>query len=375
MFKFILSFYIRRNKQKSCNDLWRYKDGVAWLFINSRNTEKALIQPSKALSGFQNIYFGYRSELNLPNSINVDPTRHNRKKFQALFFLCYVLFTRKYSARFYRKIIRHYYLYEYFNNLFEIRKPAVVFIANDHLPYARALTLSSKNKGIPVVYFQHAHIGEDFPSLIFDVSFLYGQASKDIYLKKNPKAQTYKIGSFNRCEGNDNKFRNVIGMAFSPLDNIEDINHKISFCQRKFNNSMLLVRFHPRFDDAKKSQIHQLQFRDYSTRSLCEFLNDIDVLISGPSSIILDAALNEVLPILYITDKEIENVYDFESKGLCIRASNYNEIGWYVNNRNYYLRQIINQVGYYDEGFKQGYTTEDQIKIVRKTLRHLLGVV
>lgn len=367
LLKFLLSYYLKRHSNQATSIMPLPSD-VPWAIINSRNTEKALETPSSAFKDTKSFFIGYRCSRTTKTNF-IDPKTMQKKKFRALWFLLFVIIHPNYSGRAYRKIMRNYHWYDYFVEVFGNHKPRMILLANDHLPYARALALSARKEGIATVYFQHAHVGEDFPTPIFDVSFLYGAASEKIYARKSNDFYSVKIGSFNRCRQlryDNSDLR--IGLAFNPYDDIEAIREQIEYFQNNLGHEVVLLRFHPRFGKHYKEELEIDAEMDFSDRRICEYLSRIQVLISGQSSILLDAALNGVLPILYQPNDQAIGGYDFEKNGLCIKCKNLEEILSAVENKDRFIENIETAAHYYDEGLRCDMSVDDQIGLIRDVI-------
>lgn len=246
----------------------------------------------------------------------------------------------------------------YFDKIFQKTKPHYVVVSNDHNVPNRALLLTAKKYGIKTVYMQHASVSDLFPALTMDYAFLDGLHSLEIYRKceRNRIAsgskeicQVFLSGQKkNLAASCANTKRDYVGYAVNLLDNPDDIAKTVDL----INSSKYRVklRWHPSFSERKilelKSilQLDRTQYSDPTSESLSDFFGSIFCLISGNSSIHLEAALSNVVSICYEPQQpQYSDYYGYVRKGVC--ASAFTEL------------ELINLV---DQIFNGGYSVDKE---------------
>jgi len=185
-------------------------------------------------------------------------------------------------------------------------RPEVIIISNDHLPWFRALTVAARELSIPTVYLQHACVADNFPPLRNALSLLEGQDALDKYqahgksitghvaLVGMPKYEEY------RTKRNVSKKLRHLGIPYNLTDDLPRITQTVTAIQARLPNIEITLRKHPRdlrpFPDELAPSV---QWSDAQQESALEFLQYQDVIISGESSIHLEAALMNVSSIYY----------------------------------------------------------------------------
>lgn len=209
----------------------------------------------------------------------------------------------------------HFWLIYHYVLLKEI-KPSLVVVANDHNAETRSLIEVCKLLNVKTAYIQHAEVSERFHSLDFDLAFLYGQHSYEVYQKcdtrryeksKPPKRRFYSlIGSVREKPQKEavlndfSKQKIRIGLLLKGTDTAEQAGKNIKHLQ-KFGE--VIVRPHPNMkylEIYKEIQLivsNRVQFSDPFQTNAAEFLSGVDVIVSGNSTMLLEAAMANILPI------------------------------------------------------------------------------
>jgi hypothetical protein len=173
--------------------------------------------------------------------------------------------------------------------------PSSLFLfANDLNIPSRVLNSIARANGHLTVYLQHASVSDLFPVLNFDVALLEGVESRKHYkalehvkivLVGQPRFERYKA------------WRKVntglvnIGVAFNTLDDLSVVKNVI-YTLTKLNYKVYL-RSHPR-ELRVYDQLLVDTVRISTDESSFDFLNRIDALIVGDSSIALESVLMNV---------------------------------------------------------------------------------
>ena len=232
----------------------------------------------------------------------------------------------------------HFWLIYHFT-LIQYSKPKLVVLANDHNAQTRSLLVVCRHLGVKTAYVQHAEVSDRFHSLDFDLSILYGQYSLDIYKRcekrRNegtvpPKQRLYLLsGSLRKINIPDRKGKNDklmhIGLLIKGTDLIEDI---IAYANHLAQYGVVIVRPHPNLrHQAIKAKIEtectqKVFFSNPFTESPSDFLSKLDVIISGNSTMLLEAAIAGVLPI-YIDNMSagVQDYYGFAKNNVAFKIN------------------------------------------------------
>lgn len=242
----------------------------------------------------------------------------------------------------------------YFDRVLSTSRPKFVITANDHNIANRCLIATAHQLGIETVYIQHASVSKIFPALRFNYAFLDGQNAFDIYyqcernlprsLHKRPRPQVFLSGQKKSLDikANANKcsLHNSIGIAINRLDKIEEV---LSFVTRiSLTNWNVIIRWHPSQPLKDKTKISQFSSKlcnitisDPIKEDINIFLSQIKWLVAGNSSIHLEAALANVIPIYYEFSKsDNPDYYGYVKKGLAKNALNVEDVIDYIGNSN-----------------------------------------
>lgn len=221
-----------------------------------------------------------------------------------------------------------------FNNYLDKAASQKVILTNDHNLQPLALLLSAKRKYIKSYYIQHASVSSAFPKLLPDVSLLEGQQAIDIYKKIGNYSKVIKLVGIARLDGllaykSNLKTQNItVGFCLKPYYSIELIKEIIVSIQNSNVVSKIILRPHP--GNSEEFYISLKQFNiDISNAKKersHEFIKRIDVMVSGESSIILEASLMKIKT-LYIDDKMAQlDLYGFVKNGITTFVKNSSEI-------------------------------------------------
>lgn len=261
----------------------------------------------------------------------------------------------------------------YFERVLNNTSPEFVITANDHSIQNRCLLAVAHKLNIKTVYIQHASVSPLFPALRVDYAFLDGQSALEIYkqcesnlpISSNhlpiPKiflsGQKKKIIKSRLKETMEIK---KVGIAFNSLDVIDDIIILIKSLIDK--NIKLIVRWHPAQNKqdiikitAYIKNLKGVFISDPKHESVGDFLAKINLLIAGNSSIHLEAALANVLPIYFEVSKANKpDYYGYVKSGLAINAKNITEIRKILDLDSYKLKSKIQEasIRYYSSTYK-----------------------
>jgi hypothetical protein len=206
----------------------------------------------------------------------------------------------------------------------KFQKPKIVIMSNDHLVWHRTLRMAAQKNSIPVVYIQHASVTEKFPKLEFDLSLLEGRDALDKYSKKGVNGEVALIGmpKFDKYYSKINHSKSVKSIGFcTNIHDDESFIEKLCFEMKSaFSEKIIILRPHP--GDQRFSFYQNLidkfkiEFSDWKTENPFEFLQKVDVNVAGESSVHLEAALMNVIPIHYKMNNKFFDHYSYIKNGL-----------------------------------------------------------
>ena len=209
----------------------------------------------------------------------------------------------------------------------------MVMFANDHSTAPRAFFNGTTFLGLPTAYIQHAAVTEVFPPLTYDYAFLDGKDAVEKYdaiAKARGVVSTTRVYDFGNPKLDKffqlRKFRTFkssirVGIAISLADRCElvaSLIQKIS----QYPTEKIAIRLHPRL---KLTSDQQCVLReayvdvDIWSGSLFDFLEGIDVLIAGQSSVHLEAVASGVVTYCYDFGSKHSDYYGFVIQGVASR--------------------------------------------------------
>ena len=267
----------------------------------------------------------------------------------------YLLFSGcKIANRYFNFLFEAIGLYEITFKALKKYRPKGIIFANDHIFKHRAMLLAAKKLNIKTCYIQHASVSNTFPPLSFDLALLEGEDSLNKY-KECGKIESEvkfvgmpKFDNYVNHRETSNKKIEIIGIATNLLDDIESIKQLIQAINGRLSNSVILLRSHPQ--DNRKIKNEYLIFKSSNAREedAFDYLSRIDVLISGDSSIHLEAALLHKPSILYGFNKknQIADYYEYAKNGLVQSARNHDEVIWKIENKDFNFN--FDKLAYYN---------------------------
>jgi len=264
-----------------------------------------------------------------------------------------------------RDRIKRYFLYydalgiiEESERLIKKYQPKKIIFANDLNPVQIALKIAARNQGVKSYYFQHACISKYMPPLDFDVSFLEGQDSYDKYKDIGEiKGKIELIGmmkfQFQNYVKNENTKVNKIGIALNLIDNLEDVKKIVEKITNEFPELTIYVRQHPRDYRDLVFENEQIILNSSIKEDVFKFLEKIDLLIAGDSSIHLEATLLNVVSIYFkFTNSIFFDVYKFVENNLVYFAKSPEDLLAFIKKQKEKKSDVIERAKYYNEFLK-----------------------
>jgi hypothetical protein len=204
-------------------------------------------------------------------------------------------------------------------------KPKAVVVANDHVIWQRAFVKAARDEHIPTIYLQHASVTERFPPLAFDYAFLEGTDTLKKYALIGPsQAEVFltgmpKLDAFiNYLKENDQV--HSIGICLNPLDTLPEVRSLCDFLKESFPELSVILRPHPGYKRYKNweelAYTYAWDFSNGKEEGVFQFLERVDAIVAGDSSIHLEATLLNVFPLYYSFGRPKMDPYGYNRNGL-----------------------------------------------------------
>ncbi|MBS2100778.1 glycosyltransferase family protein [Carboxylicivirga linearis] len=245
-------------------------------------------------------------------------------------------------------------LFQIFRISLKKASPGLLVFSNDHSMASRSLLMAAKSLGIKTAYIQHASVSQYFPPLKFDVALLEGKDAYEKYKavgKIESKIQLVGMPKFDKYSGVINRNNKIesIGICYNIGDSIEEVSKLIDMLQSLNEGIKIKLRPHPA--DSRSVNIkYKIDVCDSKRVNSFEFLQQVDCIIVGNSSIILEAALLNVLPLYFKPIvKGKYDYYGFLKNNIAVSVSNNEELKsllfQYKNNK----PNVFDNTKYYNE--------------------------
>jgi len=244
---------------------------------------------------------------------------------------------RKETFRYYFKdYLRIYGGYVVFSYLLRHCRPKLVVLANDHSALPRTLLKAASDVRVESVYIQHASVTEKWPPLAFNYALLEGcdalmkyeniGKSKTVVFLIGIAKTDFDVNLFNR-----QRTVKTLGIALSPDDNYEKVEEVVRGLKSRLPALSIVLRPHPA--DAIRYPVWDSLSRNYQCalssayqETASEFLNKLDSLLAGDSSIHLEAVLHNVYPLYYRFSNTFDDWYGFLKRGLVQSCNSLDEL-------------------------------------------------
>lgn len=277
--------------------------------------------------------------------------------------------------------LQPFYFFQYFLSFFGyidksmhfLKKfqPQKVVFTNDHNPEIRGMLLACLKCKIPTFYIQHASVSHLFPPLAFDMALLEGEDAKCKYLKMgNTHTKIELVGipridkylEYRKCIHNIQK----IGLAYNTFDDLNKLKELIVYIKNQLPNIQFILRRHPG-DERDTFILNELEvnWSDSRNEISFEFINKIDLLISGESNIHLEASmLNRPCVYYQITNTDFFDYYGFVSKNISKYIETLPTLVDYIKQYKYEEPEPYLQAAYYNAAIKSDFEGKSINKIV-----------
>lgn len=234
----------------------------------------------------------------------------------------------------------HYYFNWYIKNY----KPKTIIYSNDHIFQTRAIVRCAEKYSIKCIYLQHASVTNIFPPLISSFSLLEGEDAKNKYLEnESGSSGIHLIGmpKFDKYVNKTNSYQMVksIGICTTYAMKKNTVIKLLEFIVNNFPNIKLYLRPHPAEISkyVNYDNIQNVTISNSIMENSFKFLNKVDAIITGNSSILLEAALVNVYPIYYFSEPrtkwkdDLYDKYGYIKNKIAIEIKNENQLFDYLN--------------------------------------------
>ena len=236
----------------------------------------------------------------------------------------------------------YYWLVYHQKLLYEV-KPNLVVFANDHNPECRSLLELCKQAKVRTVYIPHAAVSPRFHAIDFDYSLMDGKNAVDTYqscegrrsrLSYFPNNRKYFITGGLRplkiTSKNQDTDQYTVGVAIKGTD---DLSHIKSLLKEIKGGGDVILRWHPNISKSHSRQVAKIaeeagvEISDPAREFSADFLRRIRYLVCGNSTLLLEAALLEVVPVfLHSMSGGVLDYYGFVRYGICEECKSDSEL-------------------------------------------------
>jgi hypothetical protein len=375
-----LTFNIR-NVSIICREA-RYKNIKYYIFADTQNQLNSLDTTVSSLLSKGEIVYGvadrriirnkfHRSVYN-PFRLTLEDAINSTILLSARFNFLYALVKAEYADSkdsCLRTFFSCYpYLVFFYRDLRE-RKPQFVIVSNDHNVSTRCLLAISHHLGIKTVYLQHASVSNLFPALCVNYAFLDGQCALDIYrdcelnqpkeLQELPSTIVILSGQKKSLSRTKSIRSAGVGIALNKLDDVSQAIHLTNFLTGL--GFEVYVRCHPGLGKQgvlaireSLKIINNAFLSEPSVDPLSSFFERIGWLVAGNSSIHLEAALSNVVPIYFeFGSPLIPDYYGYVRRGLSKKMETYEDlVGILQERKRCATQRDIEAVRFYSQTFR-----------------------
>lgn len=323
------------------------------------------------IDGFDSVYFNTRKQSLLSLlyflkavSISKKYIRNNKKKINGthvLVNLSLLLASNKILTKYLKKT--------------ECNK---IILTNDHNLIPISLLLVSKKMNVTSYYIQHASVSPAFPKLLPDVALLEGQQALDIYAKIGNLSKKVDLVGIARLDGflgfNKNNITEelIVGFCLKPFYSKEITNSIIQTVLSIKKVKKIILRPHPGDDINFYNHFLTSDYIEISNSKIerpHDYLKKVDVIISGESSIVLEAVLMKIKT-YYIDDKvACFDLYGYIKNGITTFVENVELLTQHIEQlEESEIEQQYNNAKYYCSTVNTEYENHSKELILRKLL-------
>ena len=227
--------------------------------------------------------------------------------------------------------------------------------ANDHNPWNLMLYELARSDGRKTAYVQHASVSNIFPPLDFDVAFLDGPISWEVYQNIAVSARRPAFagdvclcGQQKRLGGKRISSKvQVLGIATSSLTGLDVLLEVLK--RLSMEGWQMVLRSHPTespdrleaYDEWAES-IPGLLFQK-GTLPLARFLGVVDMVIAGDSSILLETAVSGRCAVYMreLSGRGMDDYYGFVQNGIALRMDASRDVGLQIRQWEAHMDSLV----------------------------------
>jgi hypothetical protein len=255
-----------------------------------------------------------------------------------------------------------------------------VILSNDHNLIPISLLLISKRLKVTSYYIQHASVSPAFPKLLPDVALLEGQQAIDVYTKIGNLSKKIHLVGIARLDGflgsNKSNYSEelIVGFCLKPFYSKELINLIINTVLSIKKVKKIILRPHPGDDLNFYNPFlttNSIEISNSKIERPHDYLKKVGVIISGESSIIIEAALMKIKT-YYINDQvACFDLYGYIKNGITTFIENVEDLPQYIEQleENEITQQYENSK-YYCSTVNTEYENHSKELILKKLLEN-----
>lgn len=240
------------------------------------------------------------------------------------FFWYYTL--PAYQREVYRSRYYGYYKvlgqYRYWLKAFKKSNAKYYIAANDHSGLSQIGFVAARDAGLKTIYIQHAAVSDLFPPLMVDYALLDGKDAQQKYANAGPsKAKVHLIGTmkYDPYLQRPELYRqgSLIGICIGGVAN--DIDVVMALCKYLEEKAKpFCIRFHPMVTPEVRNAFtnNGWQVSQPEEETALDFILRCHTIISGDSTILLEAIVLKRRPIYFASDGNGQDYYGFLKAGI-----------------------------------------------------------
>lgn len=344
-------------------------DSKVWFLVLTQNNVDALkkIQELVPNSTFVSFY-RFRSKVNVKVSFFYLNRRFLYDIIYPVKWLIYLTQNKKKALRYFDLLFTVNGTYEECIRLLKKSKPKAIVFTNDHLVIARSLLLAANNLGIKTYYVQHASVSAHFPPLEFTYALLDGKDALLKYKKSGPVKSEVQLVGMTKFDDyidqiNHNNKIKTIGIAFNMGDQLDAVKESINKIKSAHPDLKIIARPHPA-EKRNLSLLNNITLSKPSSESAFDFIKSIDCLISGDSSIHLEAVLLNVFACYYNFSKSKRfDFYGYVENGLLKHYKTIDELNKELGKLKKFKPNVQSRANFYNAAIDSEFYGKSTLKI------------
>lgn len=280
--------------------------------------------------------------------------KHYIPKFIPAFFSIFYLFK---AIGFYRSlnakdkknfcygdtdILFTYGFLAFYKRIFKKQKPIAIIESNHDIYYPRILIHLAKKHKVPTFHIPHACEPDVVSEIIESFALVEGEDTRQKYLNAGSQAEKLIMIGMPKLDAWSDKINkkttvDVIGYAINGTENHTLVIEDTRILSENFPNAQIILRPHPmQYTPSyyKKTQFILNHIQEYTNLTISDprqegpfaYINKIDVLIAGDSSIHLEASILNVFPVYYDNTAKFIDHYGFVKNKLTSKADTIQDV-------------------------------------------------